>query len=531
MVTRWWSADPFAAFGAQPFFDPFGAGFLSSPAGMSPDAQAIADFFSLVAASNFMPSLFTPALGSPLPELDPATKQLLEGELRQRLQLLNQTAPTPNAQAAMTNGALGPAALAGPSPSGGGSQSQALAQAAERVAAEMNVPGLCYRGVKAAVRQTLGVELTGGSAYMAADQLASNPKFKEISVSRDQLANLPAGAIVVWSPYEGNPHGHISVALGDGREAASKIRNQFTSLGNGSSTYRVFVLADEAGAQQPTSSAPPSTQSPAPSSELGTFSRSEPAGWLQRPMRGPKIKALQRMLKRLGLYKGPIDGYFGPVTERAVKAFQRSRGAFVDGRVGPQTAGLLQGGGTNSAPQSSSGSAPTSSGAAPAASGPTAPQSESVPPTIDGMLSWAKSMIGSPYAAVNPFRFGDVPWDGQPHQSVNGSGRTYNFPAGTRVFDCSGFVVGAFRQIGVDLAKYGATTSSSIASSPHLQNISREELRPGDLITYTPKNGIGHVVIYLGNGQTIEASGGKGVNIGTVDWGRAATFKRVPLPG
>jgi peptidoglycan hydrolase-like protein with peptidoglycan-binding domain len=260
------------------------------------------------------------------------------------------------------------------------------------------------------------------------------------------------------------------------------------------------------------------------SSSLTSSINRDPSTWLRRPMRNGRVSELQRLLKAAGFDPGPIDGYFGPVTERAVRAFQRAAGIVVDGKVGPQTLNALLGG---SAPQPSASTPTGSSGAPPAVAGPEAP----VPPTIDGMLSWARSKIGTPYAAVNPFRFGDVPWDGQPHRSVNGSGTVWNYPAGTQVFDCSGFVVAAYRQIGVDLAKWGATTSSSIASSPHLQTISRDQLRPGDLITYSSRNGVGHVVIYLGNGQTIESTGSKGVTIGTVDWSRANTFKRVPIPG
>lgn len=284
--------------------------------------------------------------------------------------------------------------------------------------------------------------------------------------------------------------------------------------------------------------APVAAPAPAAPNPLTQAISASPSTWLRRPLRGPMVAELQRQLRAAGFDPGPADGYFGPVTERAVLAFQRAAGITVDGKVGPQTLGALLGRTAGNA-GNASGPAPVNAGNAPgpaptagnapgpAVSGPEAP----VPATIDGMLSWARGKIGAPYAAVNPFRFGDVPWDGQPHKSVNGSGTVWNYPKGTQVFDCSGFVVAAYRQIGVDLAKLGATTSSTIANSPHLANVSREDLRPGDLITYTSSKGIGHVVIYLGNGQTIEASGGKGVNIGTVDWGRVNAIKRPPLPG
>ncbi|KGX83777.1 spore cortex-lytic enzyme [Pontibacillus marinus] len=45
----------------------------------------------------------------------------------------------------------------------------------------------------------------------------------------------------------------------------------------------------------------------------------------------------QNRLKQLGLYKGELDGLFGPLTEQAVIDFQRSRGLIVDGIIGSNT--------------------------------------------------------------------------------------------------------------------------------------------------------------------------------------------------
>jgi hypothetical protein len=142
--------------------------------------------------------------------------------------------------------ASGPAPAAGPIPAGS-PNGVALATAARDVAQSMNSTGWCYRGVSTAVARATGVQLTGGSAYMAADQLASNSKFKEIRVSPDQLAKLPPGAIIVWGQTSASPHGHISVSLGNGQEASDHIQSQMTSL-RGSQNYRVFVLADGGGA-------------------------------------------------------------------------------------------------------------------------------------------------------------------------------------------------------------------------------------------------------------------------------------------
>lgn len=118
---------------------------------------------------------------------------------------------------------------------------KSLAAAAARVARRRNTVGRCYAGVAEAVDSAIGRFLWGMSAYMAADQLAKHPKFKEIKVAAKDLKTLPPGAIVVWRKTGRSPHGHISVALGDGREASDHIGNQMTSL-RGDTGVRVFIV-------------------------------------------------------------------------------------------------------------------------------------------------------------------------------------------------------------------------------------------------------------------------------------------------
>lgn len=97
--------------------------------------------------------------------------------------------------------------------------------------------GYCYRYVKAALAK-FGVNVEGASAYMAADQLAKSGKFREVKVEPSKLKSLPAGAVVVWNRGNGHEHGHISVALGNGREASDVPRTQITSYGT---SCRVFL--------------------------------------------------------------------------------------------------------------------------------------------------------------------------------------------------------------------------------------------------------------------------------------------------
>jgi cell wall-associated NlpC family hydrolase len=237
---------------------------------------------------------------------------------------------------------------------------------------------------------------------------------------------------------------------------------------------------------------------------------------LHRGSSGAGVVRLQQELARAGFNPHGFDGKFGAKTEAALRAFQRARHIVVDGRVGSQTWHALD----------VFQHAPASSKPKVAQAGPTPGAS----PKVGSMLSWAKTQIGTPYAAVNPFRFGNVPWDGKAHRSVNGSSTVWKYPKGTKVYDCSGFVVAAYRKLGVDLAAHGLASSGAMAADHRfLQSVPKSQLRPGDLITYSAHNGVGHVVIYLGNGQCISATGGRGVCVTPVDWGRANAFKRVPV--
>lgn len=105
--------------------------------------------------------------------------------------------------------------------------------------------GWCFKYVcEALARAGVKGGVGGASAYMAADQLAKNPKFREVTVAPKDLPKLPAGAVVVWdrngsgASEAGRIHGHISIALGDGREVSDVIRKQTTNMG---SKARVFL--------------------------------------------------------------------------------------------------------------------------------------------------------------------------------------------------------------------------------------------------------------------------------------------------
>jgi peptidoglycan hydrolase-like protein with peptidoglycan-binding domain len=86
----------------------------------------------------------------------------------------------------------------------------------------------------------------------------------------------------------------------------------------------------ELGAVRPT---PPPAPAPARCAEYTPVDRGYP---IRRCEKGWFVYSTQNMLAELG-YDVAGDGYFGPQTERAVRAFQAAAGLVVDGLVGPRT--------------------------------------------------------------------------------------------------------------------------------------------------------------------------------------------------
>ena len=51
----------------------------------------------------------------------------------------------------------------------------------------------------------------------------------------------------------------------------------------------------------------------------------------------PTGQDIQTALKNAGFYAGTVDGKIGPVTKKAIEAFQNANGLQADGKVGPKT--------------------------------------------------------------------------------------------------------------------------------------------------------------------------------------------------
>jgi len=55
----------------------------------------------------------------------------------------------------------------------------------------------------------------------------------------------------------------------------------------------------------------------------------------------PSIQQIQTALKNAGFYTGNIDGKSGSLTKKAIEEFQQANNLKVDGKVGPNTWGIL----------------------------------------------------------------------------------------------------------------------------------------------------------------------------------------------
>ncbi|MEV3935104.1 NlpC/P60 family protein [Glycomyces sp. NPDC049804] len=92
--------------------------------------------------------------------------------------------------------------------------------------------------------------------------------------------------------------------------------------------------------------------------------------------------------------------------------------------------------------------------------------------------------------------------------------------AGPDTWDCSGLVQGAYAVSGISLTHYTNAIWDETSA------IDRSDLKPGDLVFY---NGLGHMAIYIGDGQVIHApKPGDVVKVSDLDMGMSIDgYRRV----
>lgn len=205
--------------------------------------------------------------------------------------------------------------------------------------------------------------------------------------------------------------------------------------------------------------AAPAAPAPAHATSVSTAEK------LRWGSQGSAVEQLQSALNDHGDSLS-VDGKFGKLTHGAVKDFQRSHDLKIDGVVGPETRGALNG---SDAPVSGGGT----SAPAPAKSATNSKQA---------IVDAARSQIGASYS-----------W-GTSKPGVS--------------FDCSGLSSYAYEQAGIDLPR---TSSQQVAAGT---TISKSEAQPGDLVVWP-----GHLGIYAGGDTVIDAGRTPGAVTERTIWG------------
>ena len=204
---------------------------------------------------------------------------------------------------------------------------------------------------------------------------------------------------------------------------------------------------------------------------------------------GTDVKNMQARLAKLNyLSSANATGYFGEITEDAVKAFQKRAGLTADGKVGGVTLTMINSSNAKkaaSAPSTkkenkSSGSSGSSSSSGGSSGGSSSGVSDKT--GVEKLVALAESKIGSKY--------------------VRGA-------KGPSSFDCSGFVYWCLKNAGVSTSYM--TSSMWRSTSRFSRFTDMGSIQRGDILVFSgDSDGAGHVGIYIGGGKMIDASSSEG---------------------
>lgn len=206
---------------------------------------------------------------------------------------------------------------------------------------------------------------------------------------------------------------------------------------------------------------------------------------------GNSVSSIQKLLSKYGyLNSANVTGYYGEVTEKAVKLFQSRNGLSSDGTVGAMTMAKLTGndvkkapansapatsaGGNTSRPASSGGS--STGGSSAVSSGGSSAGTVHMAGGVGSLISVAQSKLGCPYV-----------WGAK----------------GPNSFDCSGFVYWCLNQVGVKQSYITSAGWRNVGRYTRINNFS--DIQAGDIVVVS-----GHVGIAAGGGTVIDASSSNG---------------------
>lgn len=193
-------------------------------------------------------------------------------------------------------------------------------------------------------------------------------------------------------------------------------------------------------------------------------------------MSGDDVRRVQIILKGLDyLYNSHCTGYFGSVTEVAVREFQRRNSLTVDGKVGKQTMNKL----TGTDPKGP-GSNYTIGGTGGGSGGGTGSQ-PSEGPSVSKMIKIARSKKGAKYV-------------------LGGKG--------PNTFDCSGFVYWVLNKTGISQPYLTSRGWRNVTQYQRITSI--DKVKAGDVLVFKMSETQGHVGIASSSSMMIDASANRG---------------------
>lgn len=199
------------------------------------------------------------------------------------------------------------------------------------------------------------------------------------------------------------------------------------------------------------------------------YSQKAERSYLAKGDEGSDVVKLQDRLKELNYFSGKSTGYFGTITDAAVREFQKNNSLTVDGKVGEKTSAVLYSD-KAIAKQENTDTEKDSDGET---------QTEQKNEQIEKFISLALKQEGKPYV------WGDE---------------------GPNSFDCSGLVYYCLRNSGVSVGRKTAKDYSQTSSWKKVTSMS--DLKRGDLLFFKSDtvSSVNHTGIYLGSGKMIHAS-------------------------
>lgn len=134
---------------------------------------------------------------------------------------------------------------------------------------------------------------------------------------------VPGDVVVFWRKRKLGPFGHVGFFLG----YTKSLKSVYVLGGNQNDSvniepYKVSKILGFRTLEQ--------------AQELNV-----PSGYLRQGESNENVRKLQRILIQLDFFDGVADGVFGPLTDLALRDFQRSKGITIDGIYGSETRNAL----------------------------------------------------------------------------------------------------------------------------------------------------------------------------------------------